>query len=107
LENWDGSFDAVKALTPEQTSKGFESVDFATLSAPNLEYRGDRIISIFSGNWLTRDVDGSVSPTEASWLVRGRDGKQFYSILMRDVVATSAGVQRLKLHIHALQSKEQ
>jgi hypothetical protein len=104
LTDWDGSFDAVKALTPEQSLAGFDKVDFDMLSDPTLEYRGDRIISIFSSRWLDRDEAGTVSASAASWLVRSRDGKQFYSVLIRDVESDSSGVRRLKLRVHALVS---
>ncbi|MBK6516861.1 MAG: HmuY family protein [Polyangiaceae bacterium] len=64
----------VMELTPESQLASFEAVDFAALTAPALEWRGDGVVSAFTGKWLDRTVD-PLAPRELTWLVAGSDGE--------------------------------
>lgn len=70
--------DAVKVLTSESEAMSFDAVDFEALTAPELNYHGDRIVSAFTDVWVDRSVDPPALPQDSTWLVVGTDGKSRY-----------------------------
>jgi len=70
--------DNVKVLTPEGEAASFDAVDYDTLTAPELKYRGDRIVSAFTDAWVDRSVEPPTLPQDSTWLVVGADGKSRY-----------------------------
>lgn len=63
----------VKAKTAETELARFEGIDHATLTAPDLVYRGDRIVTTFTDLWLEPGADPP-APKDVAWLVVGANG---------------------------------
>lgn len=82
----------VMTLTPESQLASFEAVDLAALSAPTLEWRGDGVVSAFTGKWIDRTQD-PLAPRELAWLVAGSDGETpFFVVFDSFEGATSSSV---------------
>jgi hypothetical protein len=64
----------VKTRSAESELPRFESIDWATLTAPDLVYRGDRIVTTFTDLWLEPGASPP-APKDVAWLVVGADGK--------------------------------
>lgn len=67
------SLDEVKVKTADSELPRFESIDWAALTAPDLVYRGDRIVTTFTDLWLEPGADPP-APKDVAWLVVGADG---------------------------------
>lgn len=67
------TLDEVKQKTADSELARFNAVDYATLSAPGLVYRGDRIVTAFSDMWMQQDANPK-APKDAAWYVIGPDG---------------------------------
>jgi hypothetical protein len=67
------SLDEVKVKTAESELARFESIDHAALTAPDLVYRGDRIVTTFTDLWLEPGANPP-APKDVAWLVVGADG---------------------------------
>jgi len=72
------TLDAVKLLTPDGEAASFDALDYATLTARELEYHGDRIVSAFTDAWVDRSGEPPTLPQDSTWLVAGADGKSRY-----------------------------
>lgn len=97
----------VQARTAQSERAAFDAVDAASLAAPGLVYRGDRIRSMFSDRWADFDADPP-RVTGDAWLVRGHDGSQLYLLLFEalgDASRQRAG--RLKIHVVSLGTTNQ
>lgn len=68
------TLEEVKDRTAAGELAAFEAVDYAALTAPGLAWRGDGVVSAFSGKWLEAGKS-PLEPTRASWLVAGSDGE--------------------------------
>jgi hypothetical protein len=64
----------VKAKTAESELPRFEGIDQATLTAPELVYRGDRIVTAFTDQWIAPDP-APAAPKDAAWFIMGADGE--------------------------------
>ncbi|AKT39423.1 HmuY family protein [Chondromyces crocatus] len=69
----------IQARTPATEQARFDAVDHAALTAPALDYRGDRIISAFSQYWLDRDGE-LPTPEDGSWVVRAAASETRYIV---------------------------
>lgn len=67
------SLDEVKMKTADSELARFEGIDHAALTAPDLVYRGDRIVTTFTDLWLDPGADPP-APKDVAWLVVGADG---------------------------------
>jgi len=65
----------VQALTPESEVGRFDAVNAQSFQGQT--FRGDRVVSAFSGLWLEKGVSPP-KPANAAWLVVGADGKTKY-----------------------------
>jgi hypothetical protein len=72
------TLDAIKVLTPEAKEASFDAVSFATLTAPGLQYRGDRVVSAFTDAWVDSSPEPPTLSHDSTWLVIGADGKSRY-----------------------------
>lgn len=93
------SLDEVKARTAASEQAAFEVVSYAQLSAPGLDWRGDGVVSAFTGKWIDRSVD-PVAPVPAAWLVAGADGETPFFIAFErfeGATATSPGIVRIRV----------
>jgi hypothetical protein len=72
------TLDAAKLLTPEGEAASFDAVDFKALTAPGLQYHGDRIVSAFTDAWVDRSEEPPTLPQDSTWLVVGTDAKSRY-----------------------------
>lgn len=73
------TLEEVKVKTAESELPYFNGVTHATLTAPDLDYRGDVIRTAFTGYWLMPD-SSPPAPREAAWLVVGADGESKFVI---------------------------
>ena len=78
----------VMALTASSQLGRFEAADYAALTAPGLEYRGDEITSAFTGRFYLEDAPRSAN-TDSSWLVAGPDGQSTYFVAFSRFVGAS------------------
>jgi hypothetical protein len=88
------TLDTAKQLTPEAETAAFDAVDYETLTAPGLEYRGDGVVSAFTDAWVERVSGETALPQGSTWLVVGADGKSRYLIGftgLEDSTADAAG----------------
>jgi hypothetical protein len=74
----------VKARTPESELARFEDLERDSLVDNTLNYRGDRVISIFGDAWFEGRGEAA-EPARVSWLVRGADGEQQYLLVFREI----------------------
>lgn len=64
-------------LTPESEQARFDAVNAQSFA--NQTFRGDRVVSAFSGLWLEKGVSPP-APAQVAWLVVGADGKSKYLV---------------------------
>lgn len=67
------TLDEVKQKTADSELPRFDSIDYAALSAPGLNYKGDRIVTAFSDMWIDEKANPR-APKDAAWYVIGPDG---------------------------------
>ena len=65
----------VKARSADSELSRFDAVDYAALTDPSLEYRGDYVTSAFSGKWVDLAADPPVPEPSTAFLVVAADGK--------------------------------
>jgi hypothetical protein len=70
----------VKARTAESERARFDAVDYETLTAPELEYRGDFVTSAFTGKWVELSLAPPAPKPSVAFLVTGADGTSHYLI---------------------------
>jgi len=70
----------VKARTADSELERFEALDYATLTDPSLQYRGDYVTSAFSGKWVDLSRDPPAPDPSAAFLVVAADGKTRFLI---------------------------
>jgi len=87
----DETLESVQALTPANTRENFDSVDYASLTDESLQYRGDRVLSAFSGAWVKSGSGVVTLPEDTSWLVVGADGRSRFLIAFRSIQPNAAG----------------
>jgi hypothetical protein len=96
------TLDAVKARTPDSELPRFVAADYAALTAPDLVYRGDRIVTAFTDLWL-EPGSSPPAPRDASWLVIGPDGASNYVLVFNKFEgATEKTPGEVTLHIKAV-----
>lgn len=99
------TLDEVKARTADNELPRFEAIDYAALTAPDLVYRGDRIITAFTDLWV---LPGTSPPAlrDASWLVMGPDGTSNYVMVFNKFEgATQASPGKVTMHIKAVKGE--
>ena len=69
--------DDVMGLTATSQLARLEDTSYEALTAPGLDYRGDAIVSAFSGRWFI-EGDPRTPDIDKSWLVVGPDGESRY-----------------------------
>lgn len=74
----DEAPDDVKARTADSEKALFDDVDYAALTAPGLEYRGDHVISAFTNQWLDPSADPPAPKPSTAFVVVGADGQSRY-----------------------------
>lgn len=74
------TLDSIKGLTAENQASRFAAVDYAALTASELDYRGDRIVSAFTDAWFDPSVQPHRLAEDDTWLVVGADGDSRYLI---------------------------
>lgn len=84
--------------TPESEQARFDAVDAQAFAGQT--FRGDRVVSAFSGLWLEKGASPP-APAQVAWLVVGADGKSKYLVgfaRFEGATATSPGtiVMRVK-----------
>lgn len=67
------TLEEVMERTAESELGRFEAVTFEALSDPALPWRGDRVVSAFSDQWI-EPGSSPPEPAPAAWLVAGADG---------------------------------
>jgi hypothetical protein len=77
------TIEQVMALTAQSQLARLESTTYEMLSAPGLDYRGDTVMSAFSGRWY-EDGDPRSPVLDKSWLVVGPDGETRYYIVFTE-----------------------
>jgi hypothetical protein len=80
----------VKARTRDSEAAAFEAVDYATLSAPTLEYRGDQPVSVFTDQWIDRSQQPPALAQDSNWLVVGADGQSRYLVALTGLEHSTA-----------------
>ncbi len=64
-------------MTPESEQARFDAVNAQSFAGQT--FRGDRVVSAFSGLWLEKGASPP-SPAQVAWLVVGADGKSKYLV---------------------------
>lgn len=93
------TIDEVKERTAESELAAFDAVDNTALSAPGLAWRGDGIVSAFSGKWLETGKS-PLAPESAAWLVAGADGETPFFVAFESFTgstASSVGTVQLRV----------
>lgn len=99
------TLDAIKERTPERIERAFDEVSFADLSDPKLVYRGDHVVSAFTGLWVDNPGDDAEA-RDGVWLVRGRDGASLSLLALTGVQGTAAAATRVALQVKHLEAPE-
>ena len=89
----------MKDRTAASELAAFDAVDYATLTAPGLAWRGDGVVSALSGKWLEAGKN-PLEPARASWLVAGSDGETPFFVAFdgfTGATATSLGTIQLRV----------
>jgi hypothetical protein len=73
------TLEEVKLKTPEGELPRFDALSATALKDPKLTYRGDHIVSAFSGHWLEPSASPP-APAAAAWLVVSADGQSKYLV---------------------------
>jgi hypothetical protein len=82
LHGAETPFEAVAELemrTPESELGRFEAASFEALSDPKLAYRGDRVVSIFSDQWVDPKASPP-APLPGTWVVVVADGDRRFMV---------------------------
>lgn len=91
---------AVKLKTAQSEKARFEGVLLDDLEQPSLVYRGDRIVSAFSDQWLVPGVSPA-EPQQGTWLVVGGDGERSHILGFTDVQSTGGTISRVTLRFRS------
>lgn len=90
----------VKKRTASSTLPAFDAADEATLTAPNLVYRGDYVTSAFTGKWADLGETPPVPVPSTAFLVVAADGQSRFIVAARSFEGasrTSPGTVTLEL----------
>jgi hypothetical protein len=66
------TLEQVKAKSADTELARFEGIDDAALTAAGITYRGDRIVTAFTDQWVEKGSDPP-APSDAAWFVVGPD----------------------------------
>lgn len=98
----DETLTVVKQRTAESEQARFDAVDHDAATDPELEYRLDGPVSVFSDNWYERDGD-EAEPVRASWFVRDAEGERNYLIVFRSIEPRGDGAGTLEIQIRSIE----
>lgn len=94
------TLEQVKARTAESEQARFDAVDYDAISDPAIPYRGDHIVTAFSGRWLDPESDPPAPAKDLAWLVRGADGEsRFVAVIERFDGATESSPGRVVMRV--------
>lgn len=79
------TLDTIKALSAENQAAKFEAADYASLTAPSLKYRGDRIVSAFSDAWADTSTGVPELAEDNTWLVLSADGTSRFLLAVTSI----------------------
>lgn len=74
------TLDMLKTRTDETELPRFDAIGFAELTAPNLVWRGDRVVSAFSDYWVN-PAASPPAPHDHTWLVTTADESARYLLV--------------------------
>lgn len=86
----DEALALVKKRTAGSTSAAFDTADEATLTAPNLVYRGDYVTSAFTGKWADLRQTPPAPVPSTAFLVVGADGQARFIVAARSFEGASS-----------------
>ncbi|NUP10386.1 MAG: hypothetical protein HOW73_30415 [Polyangiaceae bacterium] len=81
------TLEEVAERTAESELALFDAVDYAALTAPGLAWRGDGVVSAFTGGWLT--IGDEIAVVEGTWVVAGKDGVTPFFVTFESVTGAS------------------
>lgn len=70
----------VEARTSVDEEAAFDAVDDAALTAPDLVYRGDQLVTAFTGQWADASASPPVPTAATAFMVVGADGQSRYLV---------------------------
>jgi hypothetical protein len=108
-ESANETLDQVKTRTDASELARFDAVGFSDLTAPNLVWRGDRVISAFSDYWVDPAAKPQ-APAKHTWLTSSADAqKRWLVVFDRFEGATEMGPGKVILRIRpeGIDSSEQ
>jgi hypothetical protein len=70
----------VEARTADTQQAAFDAVDGAALTSPDLEYRGDFVVSAFTDEWVDFSMSPPVPTPSAAFLVVAADGQSRFLV---------------------------
>ncbi len=74
------TLERLKERTAESEAAAFADIDFVVLSAEDLKYRGDRVVSAFTEAWADAATEPPSLPANRTWLVVGADGRSRFLV---------------------------
>jgi hypothetical protein len=93
------TLEEVKDRTAASELAAFEGVDHAVLTTPGLAWRGDGVVSAFSGKWL-EPGKSPLEPVRATWLVAGSDGETPFFVAFDGFTgSTASSVGTIQLRV--------
>jgi hypothetical protein len=66
------TLEEIKAKSADTELARFEGIDSAALTAPEITYRGDRIVTAFTDQWVEKGSDPP-APRDSAWFIMGPD----------------------------------
>lgn len=92
------TLDQVKARTAATQLAAFDAADWAFLHQDGFEYRGDGVVSAFTGQW--RDTTDPMKPAHAGWIVRAADGATPFFVTFESFTgATASGPGTVRAYV--------
>lgn len=74
------TIEEVMKKTAASEEPQFDAVSFGALTDAKLSYRGDRVVSVFSGQWIEPGASPP-APIDSAWLVVGADGASSFLVV--------------------------
>ncbi len=94
------SVEEVKDRTPESEAERFDAVGHDTLADPAVPYRGDHVVTAFTGRWLDPGSTPPAPARDAAWLVQSADGQsRFMAVIDRFEGATASSPERVVMRV--------
>ncbi|MBL9028825.1 MAG: HmuY family protein [Myxococcales bacterium] len=93
------ALDEVKSRTAASEQAAFDAVGYAQLTVPGVDWRGDGVVSAFTGKWIDRSVE-PYAPVSATWIVAGADGVTPFFVAFEKFEGASAaspGIVRIRV----------